>query len=207
MKEVIIYGLIDPRNNQIRYVGKTIQSLRVRLRNHITDKPKNNTYKYNWIQSLLKDGLEPNIFEIERCRQDTWVEREKHWISKIENLTNLTTGGEGCDFFEKEILEKIGKKVKLAWENEEYRENISKQRKKYWSNPENRKSHSDKLKNRPITEEHKEKIRMGRKDRKPISIDGVEYLAIKDAARKLNMYKDTIKRRLKSEKYPNYFFL
>ena len=92
-------------------------------------------------------------------------------------------------------------------ENAEYRENISKQRKKYWSNPENRKSHSDKLKNRPITEEHKEKIRMGRKDRKPISIDGVEYLAIKDAARKLNMYKDTIRRRLKSEKYPNYFFL
>ena len=54
--EVKIYGLYDPTdiNENIRYVGKTIQSLKKRLQGHIDESIKNNpsTYKKNWINSL-----------------------------------------------------------------------------------------------------------------------------------------------------------
>ena len=203
--DVTIYGLVDPRTNQIRYVGKTKQLLNKRLYKHIQDL-KNNHIKKEWIQDLLNNGLKPLIIELEKCNNDVWVERENFWIKKLDNLTNLTTGGEGS-FFNDDIQKKISESVKKAWKTPEYRDQLIKKRKEYWSNPDNKKRQSECLKNVPISEEHKLKIKLGRKDNKRISINGVEYISIKDAARILLMYKQTIKRRLRSEKHPEYFYL
>ena len=63
--EVKIYVLIDPETNEIRYVGKTIQSLKVRLTNHLYSVSKHNPYKFNWIQQLKSKKLIPIIMEIE----------------------------------------------------------------------------------------------------------------------------------------------
>lgn len=99
--EVKIYGLYDPTDStmSIRYVGKTIQTLKKRLQGHIDDSVKNNpsTYKKNWINSLLKKGIRPKIRLIEICTEENWEERERFWISSINNLTNLTAGGESPD--------------------------------------------------------------------------------------------------------------
>jgi group I intron endonuclease len=90
-----IYGLIDPRSNKIRYVGKT-NNPDQRLFDHIRHSKHKTTYKDKWIRSLLEIGLNPTITILEECG-DNWVEREIHHISLYENLTNLTKGGEGLN--------------------------------------------------------------------------------------------------------------
>ena len=206
MKEVKIYKLIDPRNGNIRYVGKTINSLKYRLYKHIYDKPLHNTYKFNWIQSLKILGLKPEIELIEICDDSNWRERERYWIAYYDNLTNNTTGGENEYYFTEEIKNKISNKVKIAWDNINYRNNISEKRKEFWT-PEKRFLHSMMLKDKPLSEEHKEKISLGRKDGKPIMVNGIEYRNIKYAVKNIPIHRGTLKRRLKSEKFPEYYYL
>lgn len=95
-----IYVLIDPINNNIRYVGKTKQSnINKRLMGHIRmSKKQNKTKKERWISNLLKRGFKPDIKIIEECNNDEWEKREMFWIeyySRIYNLTNGTIGGDG----------------------------------------------------------------------------------------------------------------
>jgi hypothetical protein len=95
----IIYGLVDPRNQELRYVGKTIQPLENRLRLHIGDARKiKRRHVCSWIKQLMANGLEPEIFEIDRAGDD-WSEREQFWIAYFRyigsRLTNQTVGGEG----------------------------------------------------------------------------------------------------------------
>lgn len=156
--EIKIYGLLDPRTNNIRYVGQTKRDLSVRLSRHILDKPKCNNHKYNWICSLKNENLKPIIIELEICNDTNWKERERYWIGQYNNLTNLTAGGEGCDYYPQEVLDKISNANKKAWENPEYRKHISEKRKEYWSNLENRKSYSAKMKGKSKTKEFCENL-------------------------------------------------
>lgn len=102
MKESLItyiYVLKDPTSDEVRYVGKTVKPIQQRFRLHIWEaKNGGRTRKNNWIKSLLNQGLLPTIECIEVVEGDSWVDREKHWIShyrKFGNLTNHTDGGEG----------------------------------------------------------------------------------------------------------------
>ena len=92
--DILIYGLVDPRTNEIRYVGKTTQTLNKRLSQHLCSNKKHNPHKFNWINQLKTLNLKPTIILIETCNDKNWVEREKHYILTIENLTNITQGGE-----------------------------------------------------------------------------------------------------------------
>ena len=126
MKIVKIYVLFDPRKpKEIRYVGKTSQKLKRRLSTHICD-ARNKRYKHhncNWIQSLLNEGVEPIIEEIDSIicytnDKKEWDWLEKYWISQIKswgfNLTNLTDGGEGNQnqVFPEDHYKKISEKLK-----------------------------------------------------------------------------------------------
>ena len=95
---VSIYGLIDPRDNQLRYVGKAI-NLSSRLRAHLSEARRWTDHKANWIKSILHDGLKPDIFIIEDVKESIWQETERFWISYFRyigcNLINRTIGGEG----------------------------------------------------------------------------------------------------------------
>lgn len=92
-----IYGLIDPRTNKIRYIGQTIQPPKYRLNNHLSEvkNPKYNTRKINWLKSLLNNGLKPELVILDTTTKDKADDLEKQWISKFDNLTNLTEGGNG----------------------------------------------------------------------------------------------------------------
>lgn len=97
MKDIIIYTLIDPRDNQVRYIGKT-NNLKQRLANHINrSKSGFNSPIHCWIRKLLDLNLKPTISVQEVCNQDNWEEREKYWIQyyreKYENITNVSDGG------------------------------------------------------------------------------------------------------------------
>jgi group I intron endonuclease len=113
-----IYALTEegkpliPEN--IRYIGKTVQGLGSRLSNHIAD---SRTYRHhcaNWIKSLLKQGLSPQIHLIDTVDFNESSENEIFWIAYFRglnsNLTNLTDGGEGT----------------IGWvPSEEWRKNLS----------------------------------------------------------------------------------
>lgn len=93
-----IYVLKDPRDNSIRYVGKTINSLNKRLSNHMCDKRRN--HRTSWIKSLKNIELKPIIEEIDSTEDfdfSSILETNyiKHFKEKGFNLVNHTDGGEG----------------------------------------------------------------------------------------------------------------
>jgi len=79
----LIYGLLDPRDSCLRYVGKTHKRRENRLQEHLESAAEGRTsHIYNWIRSLLNVGLEPTIFVLERVPgTGDWEEAEKRWIS------------------------------------------------------------------------------------------------------------------------------
>lgn len=111
--KILIYKLIDPITKEVRYVGKTKNSLTKRLYEHCTLRNlKTNTHKNNWIKKLINLNLRPEISLIEEVSNDNWVEREKYWIKLYKdnncNLTNTCDGGEGSFGYKmpKESIEK-----------------------------------------------------------------------------------------------------
>lgn len=93
-----IYGLYDPRNQNLRYIGKT-NNVRKRFHGHMHENL--NTHKSNWIANLKRNGLNPILKIIEEIQDDgddeKWQQREIYWIQKSLDdghaLTNLDSGG------------------------------------------------------------------------------------------------------------------
>jgi len=96
IKYTYIYSLIDPRNGDIRYIGKT-NNTKLRLSNHLVEKHK--TYKVNWIKSLKKINLKPILEILDKVLIEDWQFWEQHYISLYKSwgfkLTNSTNGGDG----------------------------------------------------------------------------------------------------------------
>lgn len=92
-----IYTLAHPLTGEIRYIGKTVQKLKYRLTQHLTE--KSNHKRANWIKSLKKQNLKPMIESLEECSWEESSTREIYWISQFKTwgfrLTNLTEGGDG----------------------------------------------------------------------------------------------------------------
>jgi len=96
-----IYTLSDPRNGEVRYVGKAFD-IRERLWQHLSESRKRNTRKTAWIKSLCKIGLNPVIEILESFPAEdvsTWQDAERFWIQTLRfygcRLTNLDAGGIG----------------------------------------------------------------------------------------------------------------
>jgi len=128
MKTVFIYTLIDPSNNEIRYVGKT-NSIKKRLYCHVSRarNGKSKSHKNNWIKSLLSKNLKPNIKILEEVAIEFWEESEIYWIEQLRQwgfrLTNVCEGGKGAKTGKRKPLSKQHKKsisdsVKKRFENE-----------------------------------------------------------------------------------------
>lgn len=100
--DIFIYTLTDPRNDKIRYVGKT-NDLKGRYRAHCSsDYRKANLHRRNWVNSMKKDGVKPIMELLEVCDEFNWKECEVFWISQLKSwgfdLLNYTVGGDGCTF-------------------------------------------------------------------------------------------------------------
>jgi hypothetical protein len=94
-----IYALLDPRDQAVRYVGKTGVALRRRWQNHMTDIRSQRSHRACWIKHLLSLNLKPQIFLLEEVPTEFWQEAERFWIAHFQKigarLTNGTTGGDG----------------------------------------------------------------------------------------------------------------
>jgi hypothetical protein len=97
MENIYIYGLVDPTNNELRYVGKSINP-NSRYRKHLQDSKKKISYKDKWIDSLLNKKIKPELLIIDVVSNDNWGFWEIHYISYFKSigcrLSNLTNGGE-----------------------------------------------------------------------------------------------------------------
>lgn len=110
MESSFIYGLVDPRTDQIRYIGKSIRPYE-RLQNHYNE-PSSNCHRSHWIQELKRLGLKPEVVLFEQIVGEwPWQEAERWWIARGLALgwplTNNTSGGDGVCNLPPETREKM----------------------------------------------------------------------------------------------------
>jgi hypothetical protein len=119
---VQIYFLLDPNTNQIKYIGRTKNTLKARLRGHLAKATSNKfkTKKDNWILKLRQQNLKPLIqqySQIEGWTESYIFEQQliKHYLEIGYDLVNLHDRGEGgiLRIFSKEQRQKISNTVKI----------------------------------------------------------------------------------------------
>lgn len=100
MMKTYIYGLKDPRDNQIYYIGKS-NNPKKRLKEHLEDK-HTNPHKRAWIEDLVSCNLIPKLEILEKVDINNWGDIERDWITRGRNngypLTNITDGGGASSF-------------------------------------------------------------------------------------------------------------
>lgn len=121
--EVKIYLLRDPQTQEIRYIGRTKNDLKIRLRGHISKAKKKKTYKDCWITNLSNVNLKPSIELLTVV--NGWKESYKYeqslikeYLAKGYKLTNLHDRGEGEKQrnFSNEQREKISNSLKKLYQ-------------------------------------------------------------------------------------------
>lgn len=95
-----MYGLIDPRNGHLRYVGKSTSGLR-RPFQHVQPYylTKIRSHTANWCRALAAEGLRPDVEILEATTLEALNDSEQFWIAYFRalgcDLTNHTAGGDG----------------------------------------------------------------------------------------------------------------
>ena len=170
------YGLIDPRNGEMRYVGES-KNLKQRLQRHCSpSKLKTNSHKNNWIKQVLATGLRPEIilletYDTEQEALDAEVELIAYYRYIGCDLTNRTKGGDRGNLYVRtpEIKTKISNIAKGRKHIQETKDSISKTLTGYKRTEENCANISKGLKGkyigekasgykRPHSEEEKQKV-------------------------------------------------
>lgn len=113
----IVYALLDPRTNEIRYIGRT-NNIKNRFAAHINRAKNlkkalnnNNEHLYNWINILLDLDLKPIIKILESdIIEDNINEKEIYWIKYYRNKTNLVNQNDGGKGFGLNNKVWVGKK-------------------------------------------------------------------------------------------------
>lgn len=110
-----VYGLIDPRDGRIRYIGCTgRKQLSARLNHHVgsatgVGKKGWDARRNRWIREVLAEGFRPTITELERyeSQEEGWA-AEKRWIARLRpQLVNDTGGGPGITNPSDELRERL----------------------------------------------------------------------------------------------------
>lgn len=104
-KTMLVYGLIDPRTNELRYIGRSKSGLQ-RPKQHTTiaklyrldRKSRHFTYCQAWLQVLVLEGFQPEILVIEVCNNAQELDdAEIFYIAYYRSigcrLTNIQKGG------------------------------------------------------------------------------------------------------------------
>ena len=108
-RTTFIYALRDPRDNAVRYIGKS-NAPKARLLQHLED-ATTNAQKAAWICSLAELGLTPQLSILEEVDLSDWQQAERSWIAlgfaEGWPLTNISPGGCGS----------VGNPYGSAWES------------------------------------------------------------------------------------------
>ena len=85
---ICIYGLVDPRTHEVRYVGAAVNPLRRRSEHLAEARSGSTTPKAVWLRELLGCGLEPEVRLLAQTTRAAWREVEQQWMGSFSNLTN-----------------------------------------------------------------------------------------------------------------------
>lgn len=123
-KAISIYGLVDPRTGQLRYVGKA-NDLASRLKSHLRDAKRRDTPVYRWIRKLLTQGVGPSIRLLEECTGD-WREAERRIIAEYREAGTLLNVADGGDepFCAAQTRADNGRKNARAVHDDPYRRRV-----------------------------------------------------------------------------------
>lgn len=87
MKPAYIYGLRDPRDGAVRYIGRT-ENLKHRENAHRSTVPQQycrGRALQAWISELAAAGLRVDLVVLEECDAADAKEREGAWLSRYEH--------------------------------------------------------------------------------------------------------------------------
>lgn len=96
-----VYGLLEPRTFELRYIGQTIKHPAARLAAHLTPGTlRKHSYVARWLSGLVKKGLKPIIAVLDVAHDQAELDRleVEHIARYRENgfrLVNLSNGGGG----------------------------------------------------------------------------------------------------------------
>lgn len=193
----VIYGLSDPRTNQLRYVGKTRQTLARRLGRHLSPSYlRALTHKNRWLRSLLRAGVHPVIEVLEVCASPLLLDEAErfhiaYWRMIGAHLTNGTDGGDGgrcgvqTEAHRAALLVAARRPRSSTWKA---RISVAKQGVPMSAAARQKMSASHQARRRtPWSEEHRLAISRGKGGRSVVDENGVIYLTLKAAARSLGL--------------------
>lgn len=162
---IYIYALIDPFTEEIRYIGKSVNP-KARLQGHCTN--PDGTYRSNWIQTIMAQGVKPNMRILEELPGGAnWQDAERRWIAHghANNwpLTNATSGGDGVPDLPPETRQRMAQ----AWMGRKHRpeslKKIGEASKGRLHSAEWKQNMSATMANRYFSPNHKEKISQGKR--------------------------------------------
>lgn len=166
-----VYCLINPVDNDIRYIGITSRPVDKRLLEHLQKAKCKQTYKDFWINSLLSKNIKPIIEVIDEIEDYKFW--EPHYISLYKSwgfkLTNATNGGENGEI-SLESKRKISLKLKGNMHGFKKGNIPFTKGKKFKDNPEIYSSCPGTKKGVKFSDEHKSNIGNSRKGKGQISI-------------------------------------
>ena len=180
VNKYLIYGLINPVNGDLFYIGRSSSGLR-RPKHHFYSSVVNKSsyYVHRKIKLLWAKGVQPEIVIIETCDSEKELNAVERYYIKLykdegEQLCNLTDGGEGC----------VGRVVSLAC-----RKKMSAASKRLKPTEEQKKHLSSIMRGRVVTPEHKQKSFDNNPQRKVIICvqTGEHFQSIRQAARKYKL--------------------
>ena len=109
-----IYKITNLINNKC-YIGKTLNTIQERWREHCSDYKKRDEEKRPLYSAMNKYGIENfKIEEIEQCNEDIVNDREKYWIEYYGSFKkgyNATLGGDGKAYLDRKLLIKTYNEV------------------------------------------------------------------------------------------------
>ncbi len=194
---MIVYALIDPRTNCVRYIGKTHRTAHRRLRRHLsTCYLGGETHRERWLRSLVRLGLEPKIEILQECSDaQELCEAERNQIRLFResgaDLTNATAGGDGgCGPHTAESKAKISKALSGRIRSEQQRLRIGLANRGRKATPETLAKLSAIHKSRPrkpLSEDHRNKISAAKGGIPFRDQNGRIYETKKGASRELNI--------------------
>lgn len=121
----VIYAIIDPRTDAIRYIGKAANFGRRRRdhRNELRRGVHYNPYLQNWYNKLVRAGHLPMYRVLQECLPGMVDACEQEWIAKGRakgwRLCNLTDGGEGGEWSE-DAKRRQSERTKAMYRDPEY---------------------------------------------------------------------------------------
>ena len=166
-----IYQITNTVNGKI-YIGKTVQTIERRFKEHIwvshrETATQSNTYLHNAIRKYGKEAFIVTELESGFGSEEALNEAEIRYISDLSPQYNMTKGGDGGPSpTSEEHKKRISDSLKGRKRSEETKRKISDAHKGKKLSEEHKRKMSESMKGKPKSEDHIRKMSESRKGRK-----------------------------------------